>query len=216
MKTVVLAATIGILAVFAVHATAQFPDYIIYDGQRYPIHTNPLEPFFASHPEKRPAPSNTALWRGYIATFAIEGGKLYAVDVETFDYEQNESGRFEPTTRSIFGEIFSEERVPIDWFTGIIVIPLGEIVEYVHLGYGSVYEHYILLEIENGTFKAERRYSSDEYNDFRQRQFEQFRQTEEYRNLYESISEEGSTDADRIDAFLYGFITEYSTRFLVD
>ena len=34
-----------------------------------------------------------------------------------------------------------------DWYTGVLVIPRGRQVSYVHMGYGSTYERYVLLEV---------------------------------------------------------------------
>jgi len=39
--------------------------------------------------------------------------------------------------------------------------------EYVHLGYGSTYEHYTILEIENGNFKNEQQFEHKDYVEFR-------------------------------------------------
>ena len=49
-----------------------------------------------------------------------------------------------------FPDKFADGKVFADWFTGTLSIPQGEIIEYVHMGYNSVYEKEILIEIHNG------------------------------------------------------------------
>lgn len=48
--------------------------------------------------------------------------------------------------------IFSGQTAPIpaSWFTGVLIVPRGEMVEYVHIGYQSVYERYVILVLKKG------------------------------------------------------------------
>lgn len=43
-----------------------------------------------------------------------------------------------------------QDRVFADWFTGQIRIPYGELMEYVHMDYCSIYEKDIILTVVEG------------------------------------------------------------------
>ena len=64
-------------------ATAQAPDYLVYQGEEHHLHVNPLKKYFEANPEKRIDDGMilTALWRGYVATFVLEDGKLAVQDI---------------------------------------------------------------------------------------------------------------------------------------
>ncbi len=74
----------------------------------------------------------TACWRGYIGTWEIKDGRFYLVNI---------TGRY---------KIIGNDPIPADWFTGVIQIPQGEVLHYVHMGFGSVYEQEIHVKIEKG------------------------------------------------------------------
>lgn len=127
-------------------ATAQFPDLLIYKGENHRLFSNPLESFYN---EKNPRPNfdatNTANWRGYLATWEIEGGILYLRAIEA-----------KINGKSIgLKDLFPDRRdrrdgVEATWFTGKLRIPQGELIEYIHMGYESVYERDLILTIKNG------------------------------------------------------------------
>lgn len=75
---------------------------------------------------------STACWRQYIGTWEIKDNKFYLVSL---------NGRYKIS-----------ENTPIlaDWFTGTLRIPQGEMLHYVHMGYGSVFERELHIKIENG------------------------------------------------------------------
>ena len=82
---------------------------------------------------------STACWRGYIGTWELKDGRFYLVNVV---------GRY---------KIVGDEPVFADWFSGVLRIPDGELLHYVHMGFGSVYEYETHLKIENGMVVDERR-----------------------------------------------------------
>ncbi len=51
------------------------------------------------------------------------------------------AGRFEKSV---------EEPIMADWFSGMLRVPRGKIVEYVHMGFGSVYEKEEHITVEKG------------------------------------------------------------------
>jgi hypothetical protein len=75
---------------------------------------------------------STACWRGYVGTWEIRDGWFYLVGVR---------GRF----------VFAEDRPLLaDWFSGVLRVPLGGVLRYVHMGFASVYEQELHILIERG------------------------------------------------------------------
>ena len=75
---------------------------------------------------------NTACWRNYIANWEIKEQKLYL--------------------NSIDGYYRLEEGPPLHatWYSGTLRIPQGELLEYVHMGYGSLCVRDLMIEVEHG------------------------------------------------------------------
>ena len=192
-------------------ATAQYPDRIVYDEQTYALFTNPLNRYFKDNPERHPSEANdtegritsSALWRGYIATFAIENELLVLRDFEVLR-STGDPDEFDTEFVSEIDRFFDtlDSRV-LDWYSGIMVIPRGEMVQYVHMGYASVYESYLLLRVENGRIKETATFSADEFLEYKRRQFAVFRGTDEYRELIDYYSEAGGDDEYSIDQFIF-------------
>ncbi len=195
-------------------STAQIPDKIIYQGKEYALHSNPLEKFFDKYPERRPRGSiiSTALWRGYVATFEVKDGQLFLKDIEIMIEKKG----FDTEWKSVLEDVFpGEKEIKITWLTGLLVIPDGELINYVHMGYASTYERYILLEVYTGNLKAERKYDHNEYSQFRERQFKAFRETPEYLEAKQKLMDENSSE-EFVDSFLRDFVVDYTSKILVD
>lgn len=82
---------------------------------------------------------STGCWRGYIGSWKLKGGKLYLVDVRGRYYYDG------------------DEPIFANWVTCGLRIPDGELLQYVHMGFGSVYEYENHIKIENGIVIQERR-----------------------------------------------------------
>ena len=150
--------------------TAQAPDIITVKGETHSLLTNPLEMyremyrhdmvFFESY-------LGTACWRGYIAEWEVDDGKLFLLKVNGFvSYTDEHSqpliinGKFicrsdnlrEHKVPATLSELFGPERdrVPATWYTGELRIPQGEMTEYVHHAYASEYSGYLIIPVENG------------------------------------------------------------------
>lgn len=202
------------LSVLKVSATAQTPDLIIYEGEEYAMQTNPLEIFFKKNPEKRPQRTviSTANWRGYVAMFEIVDNNLYLKNIEVWYYDDDSK---EPSKKNALNEVFpNQEKVKVDWMNGLLVLPYGELENYVHLGYGSTFSNYILLEIENGVLKREKKLNSKEYKKIKEKQFQAFKKTEEYRKLKEELHGHGSDEF--FDSFVRNQIVSYTSKILVE
>ncbi len=82
--------------------------------------------------DSHPLVSSTACWRRYIGIWEIKNGLFYLVGI---------IGRY---------KMLGDEPILADWFDGVLRIPKGECLHYVHMGFGSVYEEEIHVKIENG------------------------------------------------------------------
>jgi hypothetical protein len=133
--------------------TAQASESLIYKGERLSLCSNPLGLYLKSSATSVSFYSpSTALWRGYIGTWAIEAGRLYLVKLKgfvQFDGRVDEVG---------LSHLFPDypDGVFAHWYTGELRCPMGEMLNYVHMGYASTYEQDLFLEIEKGVVINER------------------------------------------------------------
>lgn len=201
-----------------VFATAQYPDKIIYNGKEYSLHSNPLEAYFEKHPDKRPKGGiiSTALWRGYVATFEVKDSQLFLKDIEIEYHDTNSKESYSYKWRSVIKEVFPDQKdLKIYWLTGLLVIPHGKLVNYVHMGYGSTYKKYVVLEIDKGDLKKEKHFKYKDYEKFKEKQFQAFKQTEEYKKIKADLQKDGDSE-EFIDSFLRSFVTKYTTKILTE
>jgi hypothetical protein len=75
---------------------------------------------------------STACWRHYLGTWKIENDKFYLVALD---------GRY---------RLEGEEPLLADWFTGVLRVPQGEVLQYIHMGFASVYERELHINVERG------------------------------------------------------------------
>jgi hypothetical protein len=200
--------------------TAQYPDKITFKGTEYSLNSNPLELYFEKYPDKRPQSGimSTALWRGYVAHFEIIDAQLFVTDIkiEVPDKESDDSYPYKWI--SAYEQVFPNSiKTKIDWYSGILILPHGKMVEYVHMGYASTYSKYWLLEIEQGNFNEARKYKNKEFVRFKKRQFEVFKKTEEYKKLYTELKENDAYgDKKFIKSFISNFVINYTSKFLTE
>lgn len=121
--------------------TAQMFDKIILEDQEYLLYCEPLEAFWDKfNPKPDFEPPHTACWRGYLASWMVQDGRLFLTGIET----ENENLELD--------KVFPGKRTPIfaDWFSGRLRVPKGEMTQYIHMGYESIYESDLFLIVENG------------------------------------------------------------------
>jgi hypothetical protein len=121
--------------------TAQLCDHIHIEDQEHKLYCEPLESYWHEyHPKPDFLPPHTACWRGYVASWKIEDGKLYLTGIDT----ENENLKLE--------NVFPGREAPIfaDWFTGELRIPQGEMLQYVHMFYQSTFESDLYFFVDNG------------------------------------------------------------------
>ncbi len=123
--------------------TAQIHEILILDGEETTMAFCP--PLPAAHPRIfEPSPGevvgdgsdsilcSTACWRGYQGTWEIRDGRFYLVGLR---------GRF---------QLREGDPILADWFSGVLRVSQGEMLEYVHMGFGSVHERELHIKIERG------------------------------------------------------------------
>ena len=111
-----------------------------------------MRPNFSTSPGVRV----TSNWRGYVANWEVEGDTLYLVGLDSWickDLRPENCKRAD--LKELFGEKLRDGKVKADWFTGELRMPDGEQLQYVHMGYGSVYEREIVLKVEKGKVTGE-------------------------------------------------------------
>ncbi|HUR80941.1 MAG TPA: hypothetical protein VM733_09255 [Thermoanaerobaculia bacterium] len=185
-------------------ATAQRPDEIRIAGTAYELVSPPDIPMLRDHPERMPKAMTmmTSLWRGYVATWAIRDNRLFLDNVriptdKNFEYKAPESKRWQPVMEDLFGN--AAPRVA-DWYTGNLVIPTGEMVKYVHMGFASTYSSYVVATVVKGEVRQQRDMNAKEFDAFRRTQFAAWKKTPEYAKALEELNE---PDVAKAEEFLF-------------
>lgn len=124
--------------------TAQFSEILHYKGEQLSMRATPLSDYFVLR-GMRPdfQDISTACWRCYVGEWDITLDRLYLIGIRA-DYKDG--------TEVTLGSLFPgyDSRVFAHWYSGVLSIPQGDLVEYVHMGYASVYERDLLLSVEQG------------------------------------------------------------------
>lgn len=132
-------------------ATAQVPDQIIVDGERLMLFSEPLHELLGHFMEQGKLGPNhqpgrcTASWRDYVATWELRGDQLFLVSIHL-----NPCG---PALTDVsLARLFPGAAIPVaaSWYTGNLVVPQGSRVNYVHMGYESQYERYLVIKVNAG------------------------------------------------------------------
>jgi hypothetical protein len=136
--------------------TAQVPEQLLLDGVRVGMTSCPPLPerhprIIEVAPGQRPRTeagslaNSTACWRQYIGTWEVRRGQLYLADLV---------GCYALTPG---------DPLPAAWLTGVLRIPRGEPLRYVHMGFESVFAQEFQLRIEQGIVTGRRvvRYDMD-------------------------------------------------------
>ena len=218
MKRLLLTIILTLFSGLNVFATAQFPDKINYNGKEYNLNSNPLEVYFEKNPNKRPKSEvrSSALWRGYVATFEIIDNQLFLKDIEIQYRDTTSKGSNNYNWKSVLNEVFADQKnIQVDWYTGLLVLPQGKVVNYVHMGYGSTYQHYTILEFNKGVLTQEKQFKRKAYEKFKEKQFQVFKQTEDYHKMKSDLLQKGNSE-EFIDSFLRSYVTEYTSKILTD
>jgi hypothetical protein len=133
--------------------TAQTPEKLIYEGSELALCSEPLALFPGVERVEAPyfAPS-TALWRGYVGTWAIESDRLYLKSLRRAKRVagQGVNVGIEDLFPGFPDGVFAH------WYTGELRCPRGALLDYVHGGYFSVYEEDLFFRVQRGVVVEER------------------------------------------------------------
>lgn len=123
--------------------TAQAREQIIYLGKQYCMKSLPIEWFFNTQPSTIKFFSlESSCWRGYKGEWKIKNNRLYLIQFNGYSIDGKEIN-----LNSLFPE---KQEVFASWFTGVIEIESGKLIEYVHFWFDSVYELTIKLDFKEG------------------------------------------------------------------
>src|SRR5262249_29385873 len=91
--------------------TIQMPDTLVYEDHAYPNWDFPLERYYEDHPRPAFGYIHSGQWRGYKATWKVDGDTLYLTDIET---------EWPSRTGLGLAELFPNhgEKVEASWFSG--------------------------------------------------------------------------------------------------
>ncbi len=127
--------------------TAQFPDFLVYNGDTLSIYTNPLESYFDNH--SRPdslfaeiGSHSTACWRGYIAYWELKNDSLFLTKIEGDSINIDFS--------YIFKDRKIKEKIFADWVNHSIFNAFGKLLYFENTGYASIYEFEREIKFKNG------------------------------------------------------------------
>ncbi|PWQ98840.1 hypothetical protein [Leucothrix pacifica] len=117
--------------------TAQVHEVLIIDGQETSMAFCPPLPendsrVIESKDDDGYISFSTDCWRQYVGTWEIKENKFYLINLD---------GNFQLADKT---PIFA------DWFTGVLRVPQGNMMHYVHMEFGSVYECEMHIYIEGG------------------------------------------------------------------
>ena len=133
--------------------TAQIREKLRYEDKIYHLAAEPLHPYLVEHKIKFVS-SSTACWRGYVGSWLIENDHLYLVDLKAYIPSDNSRwGGEEVGLEYLFP---NQDKVFAEWFSGVLRVPHGEMIRYVHQGYASIYEKELYLRFVNGKYVSYR------------------------------------------------------------
>lgn len=122
--------------------TAQAGERLFYKGEETWMAAEPLNQYLQNRNDIKFISPSTACWRGYFGQWEIKDNKLYLIGLEAYleGYREVDLSYLFPRQKQVIA----------DWFSGKIRVPQGEMLDYVHMGYASLYERDLILEIKNG------------------------------------------------------------------
>ena len=128
--------------------TAQIKDRLFYKEKNYGMATEPLHSFLKDRKDIDFSFRSTACWRGYIGQWKIKEKKLYLIHLQGWVKKEGEVD---------LSYLFPDQnKVFASWFSDDIILPHGELIKYVHMGYESIFEKDLILSFKNGVLIDER------------------------------------------------------------
>jgi hypothetical protein len=196
---------------FGCFATAQIADAIEINDVKYRLNTNPLEKYLAEIKWEKPenASISSANWRGYLAAWKVEAGNLLLTDMTISVSSETEEYGYDNV--SILKSVFpNKNEILAAWYSGALIVPYGEITNYVHMGYGSSYENYIVLRIKNGVVIEHLDFAASEFEKYKHRKFQTFKETKKFQDeLKNLMGGKYNWTEEQALSFMQSFYAEY-------
>jgi hypothetical protein len=128
--------------------TAQIKELLLYKGDKVGMATEPLCPYLKNRKDINFLFRSTACLRGYLGIWELRDKELFIIKLQACveDYKKVDLNYLFPDKSEIFA----------DWFSGEIRIPQGEMLQYVHTGYESIFEKDLILKFKKGVLIDER------------------------------------------------------------
>lgn len=124
--------------------TAQISEILYYKGDSLSMRATPLSDYFelmGISPDFQDR--STACWRRYVGKWEISLDRLYLIGISA-TYEDGSE-----VTLGDFSPGF-DSRVFAHWFSGVLSVPQGDVLKYVHMGFATMFERDLLISIEQG------------------------------------------------------------------
>lgn len=167
-----------LLFVLTVNATAQVADILIWKGETLSLFSNPLKlrsdwkeiskiiDLELENENKRLYPERykseedetmvlAGCWRSYVAEWVIINDKIYLNNIYACY-----SHKVKVNLKKIFSKELKDNLLFADWITNKLNVPKGECIEYVHLGYYSIYETETILDFTKGVLVDSKTYNN--------------------------------------------------------
>jgi hypothetical protein len=138
--------------------TAQFGENLLYKNEQLSMRSNPLADCDLFNAKaKHLVIDCTAIWRGYIGDWEIIDDRLYLIGI---------TGKLRSGDDASLGYFFPEfpDRVFAHWYSGVINIPKGKCINYVHMGYASEFEQELELYVEQGVIISSETFTNTSKN----------------------------------------------------
>lgn len=124
--------------------TAQISEILHYKGDFISMRATPLSDYFelmGMSPVFQDR--STACWRRYVGKWEISLDRLYLIGI---------SATYEDGSEVTLGDLFHgfDSRVFAHWFSGVLSVPQGDVLKYVHMGFATMFERDLLISIEQG------------------------------------------------------------------
>jgi hypothetical protein len=140
-----------LLATPSLLATAQMCEEILLDGKPQCLYACPLEQYRGWRQRPSFRVKYTSNHRGYVGTWRIEDHRLYLTKIEAELCTISWLGWCRPVTlEELFPAQVKRGRVEATWFSGTLRIPRGKILMPVHMGFGTLSEEELQLEVVRG------------------------------------------------------------------
>lgn len=130
--------------------TAQQPDRIVLDGEVGALMAAPLEDLLHTLEDApRLVAPHTACWRGHVASWRVEGDRLFLDDVQ---------GWVEPGDEVGAARVLPGVELPLaaTWVHGTLRVGFGPEVRHVHADFDSRMEREVLLDVTGGIVTGRR------------------------------------------------------------